>query len=162
MVRARVCFVCLGNICRSPTAEAVMRELVEKSGLSARVSIESAGLGDWHVGARADERAGAAALRRGFRLNGRAQQFTSSFFERFDYVLASDHDNRRQLERLALDAAARSKIHMLRDFDPSSPPGAEVPDPYCGGDEGFEIVLDICEAACRGLVDHIEREFGRA
>jgi protein-tyrosine phosphatase len=156
--KVSICFVCMGNICRSPTAEAVMRHLVEKRGLSSSFNIESAGMGDWHVGHPADARSREAALRRGYALDGRAQQFGRRFFERFDYVLAADHENRKHLLRLAPDEASRKKIHLLRDFDPNSPKGSEVPDPYYGGAEGFEHVLDICEAACLGLLDHISAE----
>lgn len=133
-----------------------MRRLVNERGLSASIGIESAGTGDWHIGDRPDARARKAALARGYKLESQAQQFTADFFARFDYVLATDDDNLRQLRRLAPDAAAREKVRLLREFDPASPRGSEVPDPYYGGPEGFELVLDICEAACRGLVDHIE------
>jgi protein-tyrosine phosphatase len=157
----RICFVCTGNICRSPTAEGIMRHLVEKRGFAERILIESAGTGSWHVGQRADARSRAAGRARGYALDRRAQQFTRPFFDRFDYVLVADDDNRVHLERLAPDDDAASKIHMLRDFDPTSPRGSEVPDPYYGGPEGFELVLDVCEAACRGLLDHLVRELGR-
>jgi protein-tyrosine phosphatase len=156
----RICFVCTGNICRSPTAEGIMRLLVEERGLSSRIHIESAGTGSWHVGQRADARSRSAALARGYTLDRRAQQITRRFFDRFDYLLVADYDNRIHLERLAPDAIAVKKIHLLRDFDPASPEGSEVPDPYYGGPEGFEIVLDVCEAACRGLLDHLAREIG--
>jgi protein-tyrosine phosphatase len=151
----------MGNICRSPTAEAVMRHLVAERSLSDQIQIESAGTGDWHVGDPADSRARAAGLRRGYRLDRRAQQFRHAFFDRFDYVLAADLDNQHQLERLAPDEAARSKIRLLRSFDPASPPGAELPDPYYGGPDGFDEVLDLSEAACRGLLRHIERDLAR-
>ena len=151
----RICFVCMGNICRSPTAEAVMRRLLEERGLTKRFAIESAGTGDWHVGEPADARARAAGLGRGYQLDRRAQHFTARSFARFDYVIAADRDNRRHLERIAPDDAARSKIHLLRDFDPDSPEGSDVPDPYYGGAEGFAHVLDVCEAACRGLLAHL-------
>ncbi len=156
----RLCFVCTGNICRSPTAEGVMRHLVREGGFDGSVLIESAGTGSWHVGQRADLRSRTAAEARGYDLPSRAQQFTSRFFERFDYVLCADSDNREHLERLAPNENASSKIHMLRDFDPGSPPGSDVPDPYYGGPEGFDEVLDICEAACRGLLAHLKREIG--
>jgi protein-tyrosine phosphatase len=156
----RICFVCTGNICRSPTAEGIMRHLVEQRGLSGRIHVESAGTGSWHVGQRADSRSRAAGRARGYALDRRAQQFTRHFFDRFDYVLVADDDNRGHLERLAPDDTAVQKIHMLRDFDPSCPKGSEVPDPYYGGAEDFEIVLDVCEAACRGLLDHLAREIG--
>jgi protein-tyrosine phosphatase len=154
----RICFVCAGNICRSPTAEGVMRRLVAERGMSDRISIESAGTGGWHVGDEADPRSRSAARARGYALESRAQQFTRRFFDRFDYVLAADDDNRRHLMKLAPDDRARKKVWLLRDFDPSSPEGSEVPDPYYGGPEGFEQVIDICEAACKGLLDHLAIE----
>jgi protein-tyrosine phosphatase len=154
-VMVRICFVCMGNICRSPTAEAVMRRLVEERGWTERFAIESAGTGDWHVGEPADGRARAAGRERGYLLDRRARHFAENSFARFDYVLAADGDNRRHLERIAPDDEARGKIHLLRDFDPASPKGSDVPDPYYGGAEGFEHVLDVCEAACRGLLSHL-------
>ena len=154
----RICFVCTGNICRSPTAEGIMRHLVERSGLGGRIHIESAGTGGWHIGQRADSRSRAAAEARGYLLDRHAQQFTRRFFDRFDYVLVADDDNRSHLARLAPDETAAKKIHMLRDFDPASPKGSEVPDPYYGGPDGFELVLDVCEATCVELLDHLARE----
>jgi protein-tyrosine phosphatase len=155
MHAVRICFVCMGNICRSPTAEGVMRHLVAERGLLARFVIESAGTGDWHVGEPADPRSRAAAEGRGYRLDRRAQQFTAASFARFDYVLAADGDNLRHLERIAPDDTSRAKIHLLRDFDPASAKGSDVPDPYYGGSAGFEHVLDVCEAACRGLLGEL-------
>jgi len=137
-----------------------MRHLVRARGLEARILIESAGTGSWHVGQLADRRSRAAAMTRGYELASRAQQFTSRFFDRFDYVLCADADNREHLERLAPNEAASKKIHLLRDFDPASPRGSDVPDPYYGGPQGFEDVLDICEAACRGLLSHLASEIG--
>jgi protein-tyrosine phosphatase len=157
----RICFVCHGNICRSPTAEGIMRHLVAASRLSASITVESAGTGGWHVGDRPDPRTRKAALARGYKLESHAQQFTARFFDRFDYVLAADADNLQQLRRMAPSAGARDKVRLLRDFDPESPRGSEVPDPYYGGPEGFEIVLDVCEAACRGLLAHLEAELTR-
>jgi protein-tyrosine phosphatase len=151
----RICFVCMGNICRSPTAEAVMRQLVEERGWTKRFAIESAGTGDWHVGEPADTRSRTAGLERGYRLDRRAQHFAESSFARFDYVIAADRENRRHLERIAPDDAARSKIHLLRDFDPASSKGSDVPDPYYGEADGFQHVLDVCEAGCRGLLSHL-------
>ena len=145
----------MGNICRSPTAEGVMRHLVAERGLTARFVIESAGTGDWHVGERADPRSRAAAEGRGYRLDRRAQHFTAAFFARFDYVLAADRDNLAHLERLAPDDASRAKIHLLRDFDSAAAKGSDVPDPYYGASDGFERVLDVCEGACRGLLVHL-------
>jgi protein-tyrosine phosphatase len=154
----RICFVCLGNICRSPTAEGVMRSLLVRAGLDDKVIVESSGTADYHTGELPDPRSRAAARARGVPLTSRARQFVAADFERLDYVLAMDAENVRNLTRLAPDAAARAKISLLRSFDPASPPDAAVPDPYHGGEHGFEEVLDLCEAACRGLLEHLRRE----
>jgi protein-tyrosine phosphatase len=156
----RVCFVCLGNICRSPTAEGVMKHLLVREGLSDRVSVESAGTADYHTGELPDNRARAAAKARGVVLDSRARQFVVADFARLDYVLAMDAENERNLKRLAPDARSRSKVRLLRSFDPGAPPGAPVPDPYYGDGEGFEHVLDLCEAACAGVIEHLRREYG--
>lgn len=156
----RVCFVCLGNICRSPTAEAVMKHLVEREGLSNAIHVESAGTGDWHVGRPPDERSRHVAKGRGFLLEGRARQFVAPDFERFDYVVAMDGENRAELGRIAKRASRDTEVHMLRDFDPEAPRGSDVPDPYYGGPQGFERVIDICEAGCRGLLQHIREKHG--
>lgn len=153
----RICFVCLGNICRSPTAEAVMRHLVKKAGLEARIEIESAGTGDWHVGEPPDERSAAVGARRGIALEGRAQQFTRRDFDRFDHVIAMDSSNLRNLERMAPDDAARAKVRLLRSFEPGAKE-LDVPDPYYGGVRGFENVFDIVERACAGLLEHLVRD----
>jgi protein-tyrosine phosphatase len=153
----RVTFVCLGNICRSPTAEAVMRHLVNEAGLTDRILLDSAGLGDWHVGGPRDTRSQKVGRRRGIALSGVARQFLAEDFARFDYVLAMDRQNLAALLALAPDDAARAKVHLLRSFDPASPTLAEVPDPYYGGPRGFDEVFDICEAACKGLLEHLRR-----
>ena len=162
MTRARVAvsFVCMGNICRSPTAEAVMRHLVQQAGLDGAIEIDSAGTGSWHVGEARDERSRSVGLRRGMPLTGEARQFRRSDFARFDYVLALDRENLADLVRMAPDATARAKVHLLREFDPASPPQADVPDPYYGSIDGFDLVFDICEAACRGLLDRLRRTHG--
>jgi protein-tyrosine phosphatase len=158
----RISFVCLGNICRSPTAEAVMRHLVTEARLTDRIIIDSAGLGDWHVGGARDSRSQKVGRKRGIALEGVARQFVAEDFDRFDHVLAMDRQNRAGLLALAPDDAARAKVRMLRSFDPSAPPDAEVPDPYYGGPQGFDEVFDICETACRGLLAHLRRELGLA
>src|SRR5260221_4211906 len=155
----RVCFVCLGNICRSPTAEAVMRDLVERAGLSDRIEVDSAGTGDWHAGHPPDARSAAAALRRGIRLQGCARQFERSDWERFDYVLAMDRSNYEQLSASAPPSAPGAKVRLLRSFDPASPHGASVPDPYYSSD-GFDEVIDLCIAACSPLLLHIREQHG--
>jgi protein-tyrosine phosphatase len=155
-----VCFVCLGNICRSPTAEGVMRHLVREAGLESEIRIDSAGTGSWHVGESPDRRACAAGRRRGIEVSGAARQFRRSDFERFDYVLAMDGANYDDLVELAPNAQAKKKIHFLRSFDAKSPANAPVPDPYFGGAEGFDEVVELCLAACRPLLERIRREHG--
>jgi low molecular weight protein-tyrosine phosphatase len=156
----RICFVCLGNICRSPTAEAVMRHLVKQAGAGDRIAVDSAGTGDWHVGGPRDRRSRAVGAARGIPLEGEARQFTRADFDRYQLVLAMDRSNRDELLRLARDDRDRAKVRLLRSFDPSAPPDAEVPDPYYGGPRGFEEVFDICERACRGLLAHLEQAVG--
>ena len=149
----RLCFVCLGNICRSPTAEGVMLHLVEQRGLAHEFEIDSAGTGGYHIGEPADHRSAQTARKRGVDLPSRARQFVRADFARFDYVLAMDTSNLEALKRMG----GGEKVHLLRDFDPQSPKGSSVPDPYYGGEQGFEIVLDQCFAACEGLLQHLDR-----
>ncbi|HET6151298.1 MAG TPA: low molecular weight protein-tyrosine-phosphatase [Polyangia bacterium] len=157
----RVCFVCLGNICRSPTAEAVMRHLVRAAKLDGQIQIESAGTGDWHVGEPRDRRSQATGAARGVPLTGRAQLFSGRDFDRFDHVIAMDRSNLENLRQMAPSDAARAKLHLLRQFEnDGAPPDADVPDPYYGGARGFEQVFDICEAACAGFLDWLRREHG--
>ncbi len=151
----RVCFVCLGNICRSPTAEAAMRWLLEEEQLTALIEIDSAGTGDWHVGSPPDGRARTAGKRKGIELTGRARRVATTDFDYFDYLIAMDGSNLSDLRRLAPDEASKAKVELFRNYDPNSPRDADVPDPYYGEGDGFERVLDICEAACRGLLQHI-------
>lgn len=150
----RICFVCLGNICRSPTAHGVMEHLVGEAGLASAVTIESAGTGAYHVGELPDPRTRAAAKRRGFVLTSRAQQFTAADLDRFDLVIAMDRSNLRSLKDLA-DGRTAPGLHLLRSFDVTAPANADVPDPWYGGDAGFEEVLDQCERACAGLLAHV-------
>jgi len=155
-----VSFVCMGNICRSPTAEAIMRHLVKQAGLDHAITVDSAGTGSWHVGEEPDERSQAVGERRGIPLRGRARQFVRSDFARFDYIMAIDREIQADLVRMAPGPEARAKIHLLRSFDPTSPPDADVPDPYYGSMEGFEHVFDICQAACQGLLQHLRKTHG--
>ena len=153
----RLCFVCMGNICRSPMAAGIMRSLLRGAQMSDTVSVDSAGIETYHVGEKPDRRAREAALARGVKLEHRARRFTADDFEQFDYVLAMDHDNRDDLCDLAPDADARRKVHLLRSFDADASPDAEVPDPYFGGSKGFEKVFDMCEQACQGLMAKLRR-----
>jgi protein-tyrosine phosphatase len=151
----RICFVCLGNICRSPTAEAVMAHLVDAAGAEDRVTVGSAGTGGWHVGEGADTRAVAEAGRRGIAMHHRARRFVADDFARFDLVVAMDADNARDLRAVAPGPDDVAKVRMLLDFDAASVPGSSVPDPYYGGPEGFALVFDLVERACRGLLAHV-------
>src|ERR1700712_4095041 len=126
----RICFVCLGNICRSPTAQGVMEHLVAQAGLSHAFRIESAGTQGYHVGERPDPRTIATAHLHGVELDSRAQHFRAGDFARFDMVLAMDLNNRRDLLRIAPDEADADKVLLLRDFEPGAGPSAAVPDPY--------------------------------
>jgi protein-tyrosine phosphatase len=157
----RISFVCLGNICRSPTAEAVMRHLVKEAGLQNRIVVESAGTGDWHVGEPRDGRSAEVGRRRGMPLSGTARQFKPADFARTDHVIAMDRQNRAALLRMAPDEAARAKVQLLRAFEAEADAGDdEVPDPYYGKADGFDRVFDICENACRGLLAHVRRKHG--
>jgi protein-tyrosine phosphatase len=134
-----------------------MRGLVREAGLEREIEVESAGLGDWHVGQGADRRAAEAAGRRGLVLEGTARQVTPDDFAGFDLLLAMDRSNERELRALAPDARAAEKVKLLRAYDPASAGAADldVPDPFYGGAGGFETVLDLVEAACRGLLDSL-------
>jgi protein-tyrosine phosphatase len=147
--------VCMGNICRSPTAEGVMRRLLDDAGLADRVHVESAGTGGWHAGEPPDERATVAARRRGITLEGAAQQVRAADFRDFDLLVAMDRANLRELLAQVPDEDAAEKVRLLREFDPAASGDLDVPDPYYGGDRGFEAVLDMVEAACRGLLDEL-------
>lgn len=153
----RILFVCLGNICRSPTAEGVMRHVVREEGLEDQIEIDSAGTGGWHVGAPPDARATAAAHRRDIVLEGAARKFSPDDFDAFDLILAMDSDNARDMLALAPSEEAAAKVRLLREFDPASDGSGEldVPDPFYGGDDGFEQVLELIEAATRGLVGRL-------
>jgi len=154
----RINFVCLGNICRSPTAEGVMCHLLEQEGLSDKFEIDSSGTAAYHAGERADKRSRATAKARGVSLDSISRQVKQTDFQRFDYVIAMDQSNFDQLYSLAANDAERAKVHMFRSYDPASPDGADVPDPYYGGPSGFDDVFDICEAAAIGLLEHLRRE----
>jgi protein-tyrosine phosphatase len=149
--RVSLCFVCLGNICRSPPAVGVMLHLLREAGLEAAVAVDSAGTAAYHLGKRPDPRTLAAAARRGIALPSLARQFQAKDFARFDYVLAMDAENLGELRALAPNEEALARLHLLRSFEPGAA-ALDVPDPYYGGAQGFETVLDLCEAACAGLL----------
>ncbi len=153
----RVLFVCLGNICRSPTAEGVMRALVAQAGLEDDFFIDSAGTGGWHVGSAPDRRATAAARARGLELEGQARQVGAEDFLEFDLLLAMDSVNASELRRLAAGPDERGKVRLLREFDPAAVAAGDldVPDPYYGAEGGFDEVFELVQAACRGLLEQV-------
>ena len=150
----RVLFVCTGNICRSPTAEGVLRRYAEDAGLGQKIKTDSAGTHGYHVGERPDPRAVAVAARRGFDLSGqRARRIAARDFERFDYVVALDQDHKRYLAS-AFREGAGTEIRLLMEYAPEL--GArDVPDPYDGSESDFEHTLDMIEAGARGLLEDI-------
>ena len=153
--KTQVLFVCMGNICRSPTAEGVFRRIVEQAGLASDVDIDSAGTHAYHVNEPADRRAAAAAERRGYSLEGiRARRVSAADFERFDYIVAMDRDNLAALQEQASDGH-EAKLCLFLEFARAS--GDEVPDPYYGGAAGFERVLDLVEEASRGLLETLKQ-----
>ncbi|MDH5536334.1 MAG: low molecular weight phosphotyrosine protein phosphatase [Betaproteobacteria bacterium] len=157
--RVRVLFVCMGNICRSPTAEAVFKQLAQCSGLGDRIHSDSAGTHDYHIGEPPDDRAQQAARRRGYDLSAlRARQIRREDFTEFDYVLAMDGHNLQLLAR-SCPAEHRGKLTLLMQFS-AEQPGRDVPDPYYGGPQGFEQVLDMLEDAAQGLLRRIRESLG--
>ena len=150
-----ICFVCLGNICRSPLAEGVFKHLAGQAGRAAEFHVESAGTGGWHVGEAPDLRSQRVALAHGIRLESHAQQFRAQDFARFDRVLALDGEIASDLRHLAPSAAARAKIHLLREYDAEADGNHDVPDPYYGGPDEFERVYAMVERGCAGLLKEL-------
>jgi protein-tyrosine phosphatase len=159
--RASVLFVCMGNICRSPTAEGVFRRVAQREGMLPRLTIDSAGIGNWHAGDRPDTRATAHAQRRGYDLTPlRARQVSRDDFARYGWILAMDRQNLRDLEALK-PADYPGNLALLLDFAPHIAV-REVPDPYFGGPQGFEEVLDLIESACTLLLTRIRAELAES
>ncbi|HEX7011886.1 MAG TPA: low molecular weight protein-tyrosine-phosphatase [Steroidobacteraceae bacterium] len=156
----KILFVCMGNICRSPTAEGVFRHMLSRRAPDLRVEIDSAGTHGYHVGEPPDERAIAAARRRGIDLSGlRARVVRASDFSYFDLILAMDEDNVRELKRMA-PVERHDRIRLLMEFA-RQPSARYVPDPYYGGSQGFEQVLDLLEEAAEGLLETVLAAHGR-
>ena len=150
----KVLFVCLGNICRSPTAEGVFKKLVREAGLGREIKVDSAGTGAWHVNQSPDPRSQEAALKRGIDLSAqRARKISTDDFNNFDYLVAMDRSNLGNLKKICPPNLA-SRISLFLEFAPELG-HQEVPDPYQGGDEGFERVLDLIEVASQGLLSYI-------
>ena len=160
MKKISVLFICMGNICRSPTAQGVFRALVQSEGLSDRIDTDSAGTIAYHVGEPPDRRARETAEKRGIDLHDlRARRVVAEDFEQFDYLLAMDHDNYRDLMEIC-PPGREDRLHLFLDFAPQRVE-KEVPDPYYGGVAGFDRVFDMVEDASRGLLDHILKRHGR-
>ncbi|MBA2316233.1 MAG: low molecular weight phosphotyrosine protein phosphatase [Euzebyales bacterium] len=150
----RVLMVCLGNICRSPTAEAALREALAEAGLDGAVEVDSAGTGSWHIGDPPDQRMTAAAADVGLELSGAARRVMVADFDRFDLILAMDGSNEADLLELAPDGPSRAKVRRFREFEAAAD-GPDVPDPYYGGADGFAHVVASARAGARGVVEHI-------
>ncbi|MFF3323258.1 low molecular weight protein-tyrosine-phosphatase [Streptomyces sp. NPDC002889] len=148
----RVCFVCTGNICRSPMAESVFRARIEEAGLTATVEADSAGTGGWHEGNGADPRTVAVLEAAGYASAHTARQFHAAWFTRLDLVIALDEGHLRALRGLAPTPADAAKVRLLRAYDPRQPDDLDVPDPYYGGTDDFEDCLEMVEAASEGLL----------
>jgi len=155
-----VLFVCLGNICRSPLAEGVFRHVLDERKISDRFLVDSAGTGSWHVGESPDHRSARSAATHGVILTGHARQVQPEDFRRFEYILAMDQSNLIHLQEYRDRVGGEAALYLLREFDPEGGPGAEVPDPYYGGPNGFEEVYNIVDRSCRALLNHILEESG--
>ena len=148
-----ILFVCLGNICRSPAAEGVMQAVVDEEGAAARFTIDSAGTGDYHIGDLPDRRMRIHARRRGYELTHRCRQVRTYDFDDFDIIVAMDASNERNLRRIAPSPEAEAKIVQMAEFVDIASRYDHIPDPYYEGAEGFELVLDLLQSACRNLYD---------
>ncbi|MER6411607.1 low molecular weight protein-tyrosine-phosphatase [Streptomyces humidus] len=154
----RVCFVCTGNICRSPIAESVFRARVESAGLDGLVEVDSAGTGDWHEGEQADPRAQSVLEEHGYALDHTARRFESSWFARLVLVVALDSGHLKALRRLAPTEKDAAKVRLLRSYDPAAVGDLDVPDPYYGGRDGFEECLEMVEEASAGLLASVRED----
>ncbi len=156
MDKTKVLFVCMGNICRSPSAEAVFNGIVKKAGLLDKYEIDSAGTIGYHAGERADRRMQSHAVKRGYNLTSISRQFNpDTDFDHFDMIIGMDDQNMQNLKNMARNGADLDKLHKMTDFS-NEWNYDEVPDPYYGGDEGFELVLDLLEDACEGLLEEMK------
>jgi protein-tyrosine phosphatase len=150
----RLLFVCLGNICRSPSAENIMNHLLAEKGYSHRISCDSAGTANYHIGAPPDQRMTAAANRQGIEMKGSARQFQEADFEQFDLILAMDKYNYQDILSLDREGKYRDKVRLMCEFVRYHT-NKEVPDPYYGGKEGFDRVIDLLLDACEGLLEDL-------
>lgn len=156
MTKKRLLFVCLGNICRSPAAEGIMKHLVEAEGLEEEFFIDSAGIGSWHVGQLPDPRMRKHGLRHGYHFDSRARQIRREDFDRFDYIIVMDNENLYDVSRLARNDEDKKKIVKLADYLRHHPQQKTIPDPYYGGDSDFELVIELLEDALAELLRSVE------
>ena len=152
----KICFVCLGNICRSPTAEGVFQHLVNQRGLHSYFYIDSAGTSAYHIGEPANSKSQWVANQQGVKLHSKARRFVPSDLEEFDLILAMDSENFSNIRLLDKNGSYAEKIKMMREFEPQ-PDSPDVPDPYYGGMDGFQDVFDVIMRSCEGLLDELEK-----
>ena len=150
-----VLFICLGNICRSPAAEGIMKSLVEKEGVSDQFLIDSAAIGSWHIGQLPDSRMRKCGAEHGYRFDSHARQFQKSDFKRFDLIVVMDNENYRAITSMASSQADKDKVIRIADFLTKHREYTTVPDPYYGDYSDFELVIKLLEDTCQGLLDSI-------
>ena len=153
-----VLFVCLGNICRSPLGEGVLAHRLEEEDLSNRVRVDSAGTGAWHQGEPPDPRSTEVAIRHGITLRGRARRVSGEDFHEFDYILAMDRTNLEDLRHLESQGEGGALLTLFREFDPQQDGDLDVPDPYYGGSDGFDLMFDMVDRTCTAFVEHLLSE----
>lgn len=148
-------FICLGNICRSPAAEGITKKMLAERGMADSIAVDSAGIGGWHVGQLPDSRMRRHGAAHGYTFNSRARQFCAADFSRFSHIVVMDDENYKAITRMATTEADRRKVLRMADFLRRHPAQTSIPDPYYGGESGFELVIELLEDACEGLLDHI-------
>ncbi len=153
-----VLFVCLGNICRSPLGEGILAHRLEEEDLSNRVRVDSAGTGAWHQGDPPDPRSSEVAMRHGIALRGRARLVSVEDFHEFDYIFAMDRTNLRDLRHLESQGEGGTLLTLFREFDPHQEGDLDVPDPYYGGPEGFDLMFDMVDRTCAAFIEHLLSE----
>lgn len=158
MEQLKILFICLGNICRSPAAEGIMKKVAKDHGMADNFFIDSAGIGDWHVGQLPDIRMRRCGATHGYTFDSRARQFMRSDFQRFDYIIVMDHDNLRAVSSMAQTDSERGKIMCMADFLTSHREYTSVPDPYYGDAKDFELVIQLLEDACEGLYQWLTKQ----
>lgn len=158
--KIKILFVCLGNICRSPAAEGIMKRIIAKNNLENEIEVDSAGTSGWHQSELPDERMRMHGSKRGYDFNSLSRKISSSDLQEFDYIIVMDKNNYKNVKSLAVTQEDVEKIHMMTDFSLHLTTHKYVPDPYYGGEDGFELVMDLLEDACEGLLQSIIKEHG--